>query len=84
MIEKKISRNRELDALWDYYSILEDVGTCPNGWREEITEEKYAIPFDEAERIGGMIFFPYAKPKQRIGDISVHIGHEGRSPAGII
>ncbi len=59
MIENKIARNRELDALWDYYSILEDVGDSPKGWRDDITAEKYAIPFDEAKRVGGMIHINY-------------------------
>lgn len=52
---KKYQRHRVLDAEWDSTLILRDYySDVRPDCRQKITDEKYRIPFDEAERVGTM------------------------------
>ena len=52
---KKYHRHKELDAKWDSSLILRDrYREVYSDCRQQITDEKYCIPFDEAERVGTM------------------------------
>lgn len=54
-IQVKYLRNKRLDFEWDRALIEADYsGECSFGKREEITAEKYSIPFDEAHKVGTM------------------------------
>lgn len=51
----KYKRNKELDAKWDASLILRDLyGDKVADCRQEITDEKYNIPFYESEYVGTM------------------------------
>lgn len=54
-IREKYDRHKILDALWDRLRIEEDyLGGHIRDQRQEITEEKYKIPFYEAGKVGTM------------------------------
>lgn len=54
-VKQKYKRNKELDAKWDASLIHMDLyGDRFTDYRQTITDEKYSIPFYEAEYVGTM------------------------------
>ena len=54
-IKRKYHRHKELDARWDSTLLVRNMygDICPD-CRQEITDEKYALGFDDAKMIGTM------------------------------